>query len=135
MMDEALKQEARLPEKKTSRPVLNLQYLIDLEHLREMSKDSAEIWLELPRQLVLQEKVRGVRCNWIVHRWLMLSLLFEIIHTWVSRDESVRFYYWEGRTLICFISLMFVVLLEALNMDTYNTRCKLGLILQPSTSV
>jgi len=43
MMDEALKQEARLPEKKTSRPVLNLQYLIDLEHLREMSKDSAEI--------------------------------------------------------------------------------------------
>lgn len=132
-MDETPKEEARASEKETNKLVLPLQYLIDLEHVWEPSKGSAEVWLELPRQLVLREKVRGVRRSWFVHRWLMLSVLFEIIHTWVSRDESVRFYHQEDRLLTSFILLMLVVLLEALCI--HSTRSKQALNLQFSKSV
>ena len=43
MIDEAHEKEARAPEKKASSLELNLQYLIDLEYLWELSKDSAEV--------------------------------------------------------------------------------------------
>lgn len=43
MMDEVPKEEARASEKETNRLVLSLQYLIDLEHVQELSKGSTEV--------------------------------------------------------------------------------------------